>query len=113
MIYWKYNDKYIEIPKHYQGITEDAYELELRNNVTNTKFAMTGLVDESDTEALYKFRVTSTNLAEGEYTYRLYNWYTDYDKELVEFGLLTFGDYVPENKDKYTFYKEIKQYEKK
>lgn len=92
MIYLDSNTNLIEIPKH-QNVFELEFGLQLINTVSNDVFEFPNLTDKADSELLYHFEISPelmTSLIDGEYVYKVITKSTG---EVVEIGLVQFGDY--------------------
>lgn len=77
--------------------------LKLVSNLTKIEYEFTGLTDTLESRMFYSFEIVlPDNIADGEYTYTLY----DGDDVSVASGLCQIGDYSPDKKE-YT--KENKQ----
>lgn len=107
MIYIDFNTKSIEIPKHLfiEGANSEQFTLKLENNLTHQITEYHSLTNISMSNRMYEFE-TTFNLVVGEYTYSLL-----IDNEVVEQGLLVFGDYKKETKA-YEAKSNIVQYRK-
>ena len=65
------------------------FELRLFHQLTGQEFVFDGLENISTQGKLYVFEEDFSNLIDGTYNYYLYE-----DDELIEDGLLVFGDFV-------------------
>ena len=88
MIWINENSLGIVIPKHTPTI-QDAFRLELVHQMTKQKFVFDNLINYSEQGKLYLFESDFSQLIDGTYNYYLY-----VEDELVEEGLLVFGDFV-------------------
>lgn len=86
----------IVIPKH-QQVIQDEFRLELVHQTTKQKFVFDNLINMSEMGKLYLFQSDFSQLIEGTYNYYVYR-----ENELIEEGLLVYGD----------FESEVKEYEK-
>ena len=93
MIFINEHSLSIVIPKH-TSIISGKFKLELVHQSTQTKFEFCDLGDLSEKSKLYLFQLDFSNLLDGTYNYYLYA-----DDELIEEGLLVFGDFESEVKE--------------
>ena len=90
MIWINENSLGIVIPKH-QQVIQDTFRLELVHQMTKQKFVFDNLTNYSEQGKLYLFESDFSQLIDGTYSYYLY-----VEDELVEEGLLVFGDFENE-----------------
>lgn len=90
MIFINENSLGIVIPKHTSTI-QDAFRLELVHQMTKQKFVFDNLTNYSEQGKLYLFQSDFSQLIDGTYSYYLY-----VEDELVEEGLLVYGDFESE-----------------
>lgn len=105
MIYINSDSKSIQIPKHIYYEGNELMTMKLENNLTHQITEYHSLTNISMSNRMYEFE-TTFNLVVGEYTYSLL-----IDNEVVEQGLLVFGDYKKETKA-YEAKSNIVQYRK-
>lgn len=96
MIFINNNSLGIVIPKH-QMVIQDIFRLELVHQTTKQKFIFDNLTNMSEMGKLYLFQSDFSQLIEGTYNYYVYG-----EQEIIEEGLLVYGD----------FESEVKEYEK-
>lgn len=96
MIFINENSLGIVIPKH-QQVIQDTFRLELIHQTTKQKFLFNELINTSEQGKLYLFEEDFSQLIDGTYNYYLYT-----DDELIEEGLLVYGD----------FENDVKEYQK-
>lgn len=96
MIWIKNNDDSITIPKH-EIVLGAEFILKLFHQLTGQEFVFDELENISTHSKLYVFEEDFSDLLDGTYNYYLYT-----DDELIENGLLVYGDFVS----------EVNQYEK-
>jgi alanine-alpha-ketoisovalerate/valine-pyruvate aminotransferase len=90
MIFINTNSLGIIIPKHIPTI-QDTFRLELVHQLTHQKFVFDNLTNASEQGKLYLFESDFSQLLDGTYNYYLYS-----EDELLEDGLLVFGDFESE-----------------
>lgn len=90
MIFIDGNSLGILIPKHISTI-QDIFKLELVHQLTHQKFEFDNLTNTSEQGKLYLFESDFSQLIDGTYGYYLYT-----DDELIEEGLLVYGDFENE-----------------
>lgn len=101
MVYIDNLSEFVYIPRH-NNETSEAYSVELTSRIhTDSINLVENQENVSDTPLYYKLRLAMvlSSIPTGEYEYTLYG---DFG-EVLEKGLLTFGDYRPEWKPGYTF----------
>ena len=87
MVYINETSGTVTIPKHTD--TDGKYTLVLSSNLSNTVTIVENGSNISTNPLYYKFAIYNLNLLNvGEYTYTLHN-----STEVVETGLLTFGNF--------------------
>lgn len=91
MIFINNNSLGIVIPKH-QMVIQDIFRLELVHQTTKQKFVFDNLTNMSEMGKLYLFQSDFSNLIEGTYNYYVYG-----EQEIIEEGLLVYGDFESEN----------------
>lgn len=96
MIFIENNTNSVTIPKH-QTVLGAEFILKLFHQLTGQEFVFDGLENTSSHSKLYVFEEDFSGLLDGTYNYYLYT-----DDELIENGLLVYGDFIS----------EIKEYEK-
>lgn len=90
MIYVDIDTERVAISRHsYTNLNE--YRLILKNNLTGNETVFNGLVDMREFERLYVFEIDMSGLVDGEYNYYLYG-----NDEVLETGLLQYGNYKKE-----------------
>lgn len=105
MVYINNNSGTITIPKH--TITTGTYTLILSSNLSDEVVLVEDGGDISTNSLYYKFALDNLSfLNVGEYTYKLY----DVDNNVIETGLLTFGNFERQVIVNNTFNKEKIQY---
>ena len=93
MVYINETSGSITIPRH-TFTSGNGYDLVLTSNLSNEVVLVEKGNNISTNSLYYKFGVDSQKISllnEGEYTYKLYS-----DDVVLEFGLLTFGNYQRE-----------------
>ena len=92
MIYINSNTNLLQIPKHihYEAENLQSIWLQLENNVTHEFFNFPNLTNKSLKRNLYEFDV-KVDIPVGEYKYLIM-----IDDDVIEKGLLQFGDYKKE-----------------
>lgn len=93
MIWIKNNDDLVTIPKHQIALGTE-FELRLFHQLTGQEFVFDGLENTSSHSKLYVFEEDFSGLLDGTYNYYLYT-----DDELIENGLLVYGDFINETKE--------------
>ena len=88
MIWIKNNTDSVTIPKHEIALGAE-FTLKLVHQLTQQEFLFDELENISTQGKLYVFEEDFTNLIEGTYNYYLYS-----ENELIEEGLLVYGDFV-------------------
>lgn len=83
----------IVIPKH-QQVIQDTFRLELVHQLTKQKFVFDNLINYSEQGKLYLFESDFSQLIDGTYSYYVYG-----ENELIEEGLLVYGDFESEVKE--------------
>ena len=91
MIFINNNSLGIVIPKHIPT-TQDTFKLELVHQTTKQKFEFDNLTNYSEQGKLYLFQSNFSQLIDGTYNYYVYG-----EDELIEEGLLVYGDFNSEN----------------
>lgn len=105
MIYINENSGTISIPRHTMECVGE-YTVVLNSNMSNRIVLVQGAENISTNSLYYKFALDNlSEIAVGEYTYKVYCHNT-----MVETGLLTFGNYSREVIVNNTFNVEKKQY---
>lgn len=91
MIFINENSLGVVIPKH-QMVIQDIFRLELVHQTTKQKFVFDNLTNYSEQGKLYLFQSDFSGLIVGTYNYYVYG-----ENELIEEGLLVYGDFESEN----------------
>ena len=105
MVYINDTSGTINIPKH-TYVDASTFTLKL-SNISGTIILVADGSDISTNTLYYKFALGNlNNLNVGEYTYTLY----DDSEDMIETGLLTYGNYTREVIVNNTFNNERKQY---
>lgn len=107
MVYINSNSGTITIPKHTNVLSESGYTLILTSNLSDDVVLVENGGNISTNSLYYKFALYSLNgLNVGEYTYTLY----DDSEQVVEVGLLTYGNFERQVIVNNTFNREKIQY---
>lgn len=93
MIFINENSLGVVIPKH-QMVIQDIFRLELVHQATKQKFVFDNLTNYSEQGRLYLFQSDFSQLIDGTYNYYVYG-----ENELIEEGLLVYGDFESEVKE--------------
>lgn len=105
MIYINDTSGTITVPKH-SDVYSSGYTVVLSSNLSNDVAIVENGSDISTNPLYYKFALNNHNLNVGEYTYKLYGD----SEDVLEIGLLTYGEFNREVIVNNTTVKEKIQY---
>lgn len=88
MVYINENSEYIVIPRHTKGTEKRAMSVFVTSPLSNRTEIVDGCNNTSDSPFYWKFTIDQYPPFVGEYTYEILA-----NSEVIERGLLTYGDY--------------------